>query len=145
MSSFNAQEEQAEKVFEPWYDISQDLDGSQAKKPVAIHLDLTPYRMYIHRNPISLENNFEKRVLYLIFIFFDQDTIVRMKKSELAKEDDPNYWKLLGRMGLKNCDGSYWGSCIIQNVFYLGINVGTFKLVLILQTCSLNFNDSLSK
>ena len=101
MSSFNAQEEQAEKVFEHWYDISQDLDGSQAKKPVAIHLDLTPYRMYIHRNPISLENNFEKRVLYLIFIFFDQDTIVRMKKSELAKEDDPNYWKLLGRMGLK--------------------------------------------
>ena len=65
------QDEQAEKVLEPWYDISQDLDPSQAlyeiaKKPVAIHLDLTPYRMHIHKNPINFENNFEKR-LYILF------------------------------------------------------------------------------
>ena len=65
MSSFYAQEEQAEKVLEPWDDISQDFDGPQAlyeiaKKPVEIHLDLTPYRMHIHNNPINLENNFEK-------------------------------------------------------------------------------------
>ena len=55
---------------EPWYDNSQDLDGSQAlyeiaKKPVAIHLDLTPYRMHIQKNQINLENNFEKRLQIL--------------------------------------------------------------------------------
>eukprot|EP00091_Calanus_sinicus_P011002 TRINITY_DN25119_c0_g1_i1.p1 TRINITY_DN25119_c0_g1~~TRINITY_DN25119_c0_g1_i1.p1 ORF type:complete len:111 (-),score=23.75 TRINITY_DN25119_c0_g1_i1:179-511(-) len=74
----------------PWYDI----DGSPAlyeiaQKPVAIHLDLTPYRVHTQKNKHNLENNFEKRYL----------SPYRMKKSELSMEDDPKYWKLLGRMG----------------------------------------------
>ena len=65
--SFNdLQEEQAVKVLDPWYDITKDFDTSEAinergEKPVAINVDVTPYRMQIAKKPIVWKNNFSKR------------------------------------------------------------------------------------
>ena len=113
--SFNdLQEEQAVKVLDPWYDISKDLDSSEAvyerqEKPVAINVELTPYRMQIAKKPVVWKNNFSKRSVYLFsnvdfgyrpFHIARYLSPYRMKKSNMD-EEDPNYWKLLGRMGRK--------------------------------------------